>query len=170
MKAIVIYHSRTGFTRRYAEWIAEAAGCQAVSYEKRGEIKLDAYDAILFGSWVHAGKIRRLDWLKRQLPGLKGRRVIVFAVGAMPMGDGQDAGKMFEQNFSEEERAQVRCFYLQGGLNYERMGTMDRMMMAMFRKMLARQPESAQMANQIAKSYDCASRDAIRPLLEALNS
>lgn len=25
MKTIVIYHSKTGFTKRYAEWIAEAA-------------------------------------------------------------------------------------------------------------------------------------------------
>ena len=26
MKTIVIYNSQTGFTKRYAEWIAEAAG------------------------------------------------------------------------------------------------------------------------------------------------
>ena len=37
MKTIVIYNSQTGFTKRYAEWIAEAAGadCLELSVAKR---------------------------------------------------------------------------------------------------------------------------------------
>ena len=37
MKTIVIYNSQTGFTKRYAEWIAEEAGadCLALSDAKR---------------------------------------------------------------------------------------------------------------------------------------
>lgn len=168
MKTIVIYHSKTGFTKKYAEWIAEVASCRAVPFEKRGEVNLSKYDVILFGSWVHAGRIRHLDWLKRQLPALKGRKVMVFAVGAMPPGDGEDARKMFDQNFLQEERSSVRCFYLQGGLNYERMSLPDRMMMSMFRRMLSQKPENAEMARQIAQSYDCASREAIAPIVAAL--
>ena len=32
MKTIVIYTSQTGFTKRYAEWIAEATGLTALNY------------------------------------------------------------------------------------------------------------------------------------------
>jgi len=37
MKTIVIYNSQTGFTRRYAQWIAEAAGadCLELSAAKK---------------------------------------------------------------------------------------------------------------------------------------
>lgn len=37
MKAIVIYNSQTGFTKRYAQWIAEATGadCFELSEAKR---------------------------------------------------------------------------------------------------------------------------------------
>ena len=28
MKSIVIYNSQTGFTKKYAEWISEAAACE----------------------------------------------------------------------------------------------------------------------------------------------
>lgn len=37
MKTIVIYHSQTGFTKRYAEWIAQEAGadCLELSAAKR---------------------------------------------------------------------------------------------------------------------------------------
>ena len=37
MKTIVIYNSKTGFTKRYAQWIAEAAGadCFELSEAKK---------------------------------------------------------------------------------------------------------------------------------------
>ncbi len=41
MKTIVIYNSQTGFTKRYAEWIAEAAGadCLELSAAKKKGIR-----------------------------------------------------------------------------------------------------------------------------------
>ena len=33
MKSIVIYNSQTGFTKKYAEWISEATGCEAVEFK-----------------------------------------------------------------------------------------------------------------------------------------
>ena len=40
MKTVVIYNSQTGFTRRYAQWIAEAAGgvCLELSEAKRRDL------------------------------------------------------------------------------------------------------------------------------------
>lgn len=34
MRAVVVYASQTGFTRRYAEWIAEELGGEAVPVER----------------------------------------------------------------------------------------------------------------------------------------
>jgi flavodoxin len=41
MKTIVIFNSQTGFTKRYAEWIAEAAGadCLELSAAKKKGIR-----------------------------------------------------------------------------------------------------------------------------------
>lgn len=166
MKAVVIYHSSTGFTERYAKWIAQAAGCEAVAFEDRDRVRLSDYDAILFGSWVHAGGIRRVKWLKSRLSGMKGKRVLVFAVGAMP--PGEEAQKMFAQNFSDEELRGIQTFYLQGGLNYEKMGALDRAMMWGFRKMLSKSPENAEALRAISQSYDCARLENIAPILAAL--
>lgn len=48
MKTIVIYTSQTGFTKRYAEWIAEAtqADCFDLSAAKKKD--LATYEAIIF--------------------------------------------------------------------------------------------------------------------------
>ena len=57
MKTIVIYNSQTGFTKRYAEWIAEETGadCLALSAAKKKDLAI--YEAIIFGSWACGGSI-----------------------------------------------------------------------------------------------------------------
>lgn len=59
MKAIVIYNSKTGFTEKYAKWIAEALQCQSISIREKLP-DLSEYDRIIFGSNVKAGKIGSL--------------------------------------------------------------------------------------------------------------
>lgn len=38
MNAIILYYSKTGFTKRYAQWISEALSCECVSFEQRGRV------------------------------------------------------------------------------------------------------------------------------------
>ena len=52
MKTIVIYNSQTGFTKRYAQWIAEAAGADCVELSEAKKKSMDSYEAIIFGSWA----------------------------------------------------------------------------------------------------------------------
>ena len=46
-KTLIIYTSQTGFTKKYAEWISEAAGCECVEFKKARKLKLADYDAKL---------------------------------------------------------------------------------------------------------------------------
>ena len=48
MKSIVIYNSQTGFTKKYAEWISEAAACECVEFKQAAKLNLSDYDAIVF--------------------------------------------------------------------------------------------------------------------------
>ena len=57
MKIIVIYNSQTGFTKRYAEWIAEATGADCLALSAAKAKNLADYDAIIFGGWACAGNI-----------------------------------------------------------------------------------------------------------------
>lgn len=49
MKTIVIFNSQTGFTRRYAEWIAEATGADFMELSLAKQKDLTAYEAVIFG-------------------------------------------------------------------------------------------------------------------------
>ena len=73
-------------TKKYADWIAEEAGCEVVPLKKAGKIKLAEYDAVVFGSWCMAESISKVAWFKKQLPSLAaaGKKLFVFLVGASP--------------------------------------------------------------------------------------
>ena len=64
MKTIVIYHSQTGFTKRYAQWIAEEAGADCLELSVAKKKDLTGYEAIIFGGWACAGSISKISWFK----------------------------------------------------------------------------------------------------------
>ena len=51
-KTVVIYNSQTGFTARYARWIAEAAGADCLPLSEAKGRDLSGCDAIIFGGWA----------------------------------------------------------------------------------------------------------------------
>lgn len=162
MKAIVLYTSRTGFTERYAEWIARALGCEAVPYD--GGIRLEAYDTVVYGGGFHAGMIGGLKAFLGKLPRLEGKRVAVFATGATPA-DAPDVEKAMRQNFTDAQWHAVRAFYLQSGLCYEKMSRGDRAMMAVFRAMLRLTHAQEDMQRMVARSFDCCDIAEIEPIV-----
>ena len=57
MKTIVIYHSQTGFTKRYAQWIAEATGADCLELSAAKKKDMSAYEAII----LEAGHVRAVS-------------------------------------------------------------------------------------------------------------
>ena len=168
MKAVVVYYSKTGFSRRYAEWISEELACKAVSYEDRGSIKWDQYDVILFGGGFHAGKINGLKWFKAKLPELAGKKIIVFATGSMPP-EAAEVETTMKANFTQTQWNQVKTFYLWGGLCYEKMDSRDKLMMSVLRKAL-KILKKTEMLEAVSSSYDKASKEYLAPLLQYVRS
>ena len=173
-KALLVYYSKTGFTQKYAEWIKEALpqdiSCDLVPYKERGKLKWEQYDLILFGGGFHAGMINGLKWFKAQAGRLpeqirQGGRTAVFATGAMPV-DAPDVEKAMRQNFTEQEWAQMKTFYLPGGLCYERMGIGDKLMMSVFKAMLKESKVDSRIQQIVASSHDITSKEAIIPIVE----
>ncbi|MBP5329672.1 MAG: hypothetical protein J6Y75_07210 [Spirochaetaceae bacterium] len=159
MKSIVIYNSQTGFTKKYAEWIAEAAACECVEFKQAAKLNLADYDAIVFGSWCMAGNIVKLAWFKKQMPALAaaGKKLIVYAVGGSPE-ENPDVAVAMRRVFTDEDRETVKVFYCPGGFNYEKMNSASKLMMKMFTKVLASKKDATEdekkMAEMISHSYD----------------
>ncbi|WP_281550077.1 flavodoxin domain-containing protein [Murimonas intestini] len=167
-KGIVIYNSKTGFTERYAKWICEELGYQMIPYKERDKADLSQYECVIFGGWAHAGSIKGFKWFKEKLPALEGKRIIVYATGATPP-DSPEVEKAIEMNLKDltgAQRERIRVFYFHGGLSYEKMGTVDRVLMSLFRKMLKKSGGESEAYRMVSHSFDCSSKEQTEPLLE----
>lgn len=164
---VIVYKSETGFTEKYARWIAEELDCKLFCWKDRRKACLEEYDGVIFGGRFHAGSIDGLKWFKKQLPRVAGKKIAVFATGAMPA-TSPDVAKALAQNIPEEQQKTVPAFYMPGGLCYEKMGGLDRLMMSIFRKMLEKTQGNGETLNAIQKSYDFSAKEYILPLVEAM--
>ncbi len=167
MKIGLIYKSKTGFTKRYAEWIAEELKCDCLEYEKFSESIAKKYDYIIYGSRVHAG---RIDGLKKFMSSVGSCKLVVFAIGATPQTEKDVINSIWTASLSETELEKIPHFYMQGGLNYEKMQFTDRMIMKVLAIMLkgkANKTSTEQGTEQaISSSYDNSSREQITPLIQ----
>ncbi len=171
MKTIVIYHSQTGFTKRYARWIAEAAGADCLELAAAKKKDLSTYETIVFGAWACAGGISKISWFKSNIDKWTDKRLLVFCVGASPI-DSPEIEPALKQNFSESELKKVNVFYCPGGLNYEKMSVPSKLMMKMFLKTLKAKKDQTEadqeMIKMISGSYDISDKKFIEPILQCL--
>lgn len=173
MKTVVIYNSQTGFTKRYAQWIAEETGADCLELSTAKKRNLTAYEAIIFGGWACAGSIHKISWFKNNINQWAGKKLIAFCVGGSPI-ESPDVSAFLKSNFSEAELEMVNVFYCPGGFNYEKMSTPSRLMMKMFIKTLkakkGKTQEELEMIKMISASYDISDKKYIEPILQCLKN
>lgn len=171
MKTAVVYNSQTGFTRRYARWIAEAAGADCMELSEAKKKSMASYEAIVFGGWACAGSISKLGWLKDNMDKWTDKKLIVFCVGGSPM-ESPEIEPALRRNFKEGELEKVSVFYCPGGFNYEKMSAASKLMMKIFIKSLKAKKdktrEEEEMIKMISSSYDISDKKYIAPILKCL--
>ncbi len=171
MKTIVIYNSQTGFTKRYAEWIAEAAGADCIALAAAKRKSMEGYEAIVFGGWACAGSISKLRWFKGNMDKWAGKKLIVFCVGGSPI-ENPEVEPALKHNFTESEWKRVSVFYCPGGFDYEKMPASSKLMMKMFLKTLHAKKNKTEaeqeMIKMISASYDISDKEYIEPILRCL--
>ena len=135
MSTVVVYSSQTGFTKRYAEWLAEELGCQAVSLGDEPRFDASGFDVVVLGGWLHAGGLAGKKWLARAREKHLQTRFVVFAVGATPVEWTDMVEEALAKELPSPEFDDVERFYLRGGFAYERLGLPDKLAMKLFFKM-----------------------------------
>lgn len=163
MKLLILYSSKTGFSKRYAQWLAESLNCKAIPFKERKSVNGNDYEKIILFGGLYAGQMSGLKWLKSRLPELSGKRLAAVAVGCAPM-DGPDLAESMSKLLGDTP--EIKGFYCQGGLDYEHMGAVDRAMMAALRAALKSQPDKAEMLAGISRSFDGTKREYLDPVIQ----
>lgn len=173
MKGIIMYQSRYGSTKKYAEWLREKTGFDLIKTKEAKVNMMDEYDVIILGGGVYASGVLGLSFLKKNISKLKGKKLAVFCVGASPY-DEKAIAQAREFHFKDEMDS-IPLFYCRGAWDEDKMSFGDRTLCRMLQKAVAKQDpatyEPWQSALMCAVGQKCNWTDEkyLEPLLEYIN-
>ena len=173
MKTAVIYKSKSGFVKKYAQWIAEELSADIFEASKIKPEMMTAYDTVIYGGGLYAVGINGVKLIKQNLDKLKGKKVVVFASGASPFRE-ESISEVRNKNFTSEQQEHIRFFYLRGGFDYSKLKPFDKVLMTLMKLMLKRKkkltPDERGMLSAYDKPEDFTREKNIDELISYVNS
>lgn len=175
-RSIVIYTSKRGSTKQYAEWIAEDLGCEALRLDDalKRDLNLYEYGCIVYGGWIRGSGIVDFDKFGRLLDEELMKRLIVYGVGVADETAenyaqvwGYSIGKLDPRN----ENGAI-LYILGGRYDPEAVTGMDKMMMKIMKAVLLSgstpdaKAEANKIKDRIVNGTDMVSRDNITSLVK----
>ena len=128
---VVVYESRYGSTKKYAQWIAQDLGCTLIETKDATVEKLQTFDTIIYGGWLHAGSIKGFKVISKDIDKLKDKNIVVFSVGCSTGKREEDIKGVEKVNFKGLQ--DIKHFYLRGAFNYQNLNMIDKVMMNMLK-------------------------------------
>ena len=163
MNSIVIYESKTGFTKQYAEWISEALGCKCISLKQVKTNDLDSFDKVIFGGWIMGGQIVGLNKVRK----IK-KPDVVFGVGATPAFE-----EVIEKIKEINNLKSTQFFYMEGGFHFDKLGFFSRTMLKAIKKSLSKNNNKNRqelfMEKTLGSSFDNSDKEQISTLIKYLS-
>lgn len=153
MKTIVIYKSKTGFTKKYAEWIANELSADIFDISKVTVNMLTTYDTVIYGGSLHAVGIVGVKFITQNIDKLKNKKVVVFATGASPSRE-EAINEVRNKNFTIEQQKYIKFFYLRGGFDYSRLKPVDKVLMTLLKWKLKKKKELTSDEKGMLASYN----------------
>lgn len=176
-RTIVIYQSKYGSTKKYANWLAQMLQCEAVEKKQFNAKHFDNYDTIIYGGGIYAKGIAGLSLIKKNISKLNNKRVVCFAVGASPFNEAA-FNELKQKNFTDEIKG-IKCFYCRGAFDEEKMKGGDKLLVGMLKKMVSKKDpaefepwEAALMESigQAGQAGDWTDKENLMPLIDYIRS
>ncbi|MCY6372194.1 flavodoxin domain-containing protein [Clostridium ganghwense] len=153
MKTVVIYKSKTGFTKRYSEWIAEELSADIFEASKVTLNIIKNYDTVIYGGSLYAVDINGVKFITENINKLKDKKIVVFATGASPSRE-EVINEVRNKNFTKEQQKYIRFFYLRGGFNYNKLNPFDKFLMTLLKWKLKKKKELTSDERGMLASYN----------------
>ncbi len=172
MSGIILYQSKYGATKRYADWLSEETGFGCIETKKAKIEDIKQYGTIILGGGIYASGIAGLSFLKKHIQELKGKRIIVFCDGASPYQ--KNAFEQIVAHNMTDALADIPCFYCRGAWDMDNMNIVDRNLCRMLQKAVAKKnPDDYELWEKALmeagdKKCDWTDKSYIEPILEAI--
>lgn len=171
MNAIVVYKSKYGSTKAYAEWIAEALDCDAVSEKEIKINELTKYDTIIYGGGLYAEVIAGASLITKNFEALKDKKLIVYSTGITPLNYREYYDKMvIEKNFKPYMLPKIKVFNFMGKMIIDELSLPHKAALVALKKIMSGKENPTEMEKLLIElcdaSGDFTDKDSIKDLVE----
>ena len=138
-KSLIVYFSKYGTTKEYAEWIAQELNGDIYSINNFKENTLNNYDTIIIGSGLYAGKVKGIDLLIKNYESLKNKKLVIFTCGLADYSKIENINSIYnklKKEFPKKIIEEIKIFYLRGGINYKKLSLKYKILMWMKKKQI----------------------------------
>lgn len=138
-KIVVIYESKYGYTKRYAEWTAKALSCPIFERKRFRTQDFSKYDIIVYGGGLYAGSVSGIKLIADSWRILSKKKVFLFTCGLADTNHPDNVSnikKSLSKVLSPEMLSHIELFHLRGGIDYSNLNFIHKSMMYMLRRML----------------------------------
>ncbi|MBR2471063.1 MAG: flavodoxin [Clostridia bacterium] len=155
MKTIVVYKSKYGSTKTYAEWIAGEISCEAVDAKNISAKDLAGYDAIVYGGGLYAEIIGGLCLITKNIDLLKDKKIAVYSCGITPLDCREYYDKMvIEKNFKKGVPENVRVFNFMGKMILDELSVVHRTALKTLKKIMSSKENPTEMEKMLIDLCD----------------
>ena len=171
MKTIVIYKSKYGSTKAYAEWIAESVKGDLCNAKEATVAKVAEYDTIIYGGGLYAEIINGVHFITKNFDKLKNKNIIVYTTGITPLDCREYYDKMVpEKNFKPEIAEKIKVFNYLGKMVMAELSPVHRTALKTLKKIMGAKTKPTYMEKLLIDlcdvDADLSDREAIVDLVE----
>ena len=155
MKTIVIYKTKYGSTKAYAEWIADALSCCAVDAKTVKAADLEEYDTIIYGGGLYAEVINGVTLITKNIEKLRDKKIIVFTTGLTPPEYREYYNKyVIERNFKTGVPENIKLFNYPGKMVMNELSLVHRTALKTLKKIMSDKENPTEMEKLLVELCD----------------
>ena len=164
-RVLIIYQSKYGSTRQYAEWIHRDILSDLVDVEKADKPEFSGYDVIVFGSYIRMGRIVIAPFIVENWGNITGKKVILFTTSGTPPGH-PNIRKIYDGGLPEHIQREIKYFPLRGRILSKDLSFFDNKLVAVGRMM----ERDESLKKFMAEDFDEVKSESLVPMLEYIKT
>ena len=155
MNSIVIYKTKYGSTKTYAQWIGEELSCKVADVKDISLEELETYDEIIYGGGLYAEVINGVHFITKNIDKLKNKKIAIYTTGITPI----DCRAYYDdivikKNFKTGIPENVRIFNFLGKMVIDELSVVHRTALKTLKKIMSSKKEPTEMEKLLVELCD----------------
>lgn len=171
MSTIVVYKSKYGATKQYAQWIGEALDCEVKDASEVKISDLKDYERIIYGGGLYAEVINGVTLITKNAEILKDKKIAVFTTAITPLDMREYYDKLvIEKNFKCGLSDNIKVFNFLGKMIIDELSLVHKTALKTLKKIMTAKESPSDMEKLLIKlcdaNVDLCDKTSIKPLIE----